>query len=150
MASTSPDWLSTVGRRPRREKNGVYHETQTEKLPSLPVDGSNKPKSELQNEPESLDQFKPHQDNTHRRLKPRHIQLIGIGGCVDESYHQIEVVDAKASLVALEPSELSFLCRSVCLYFSPIDISYADRRAGRAFTEVRCTEEAISSPVDEF
>ena len=29
------------------------------------------------------DSFKPRIDTTHRSLKPRHIQLIGIGGYVD-------------------------------------------------------------------
>ena len=28
------------------------------------------------------DSLKPVFDSTHRKLKPRHIQLIGIGGCV--------------------------------------------------------------------
>ena len=32
--------------------------------------------------PEYLDGLKPVYDSTHRKLKPRHIQLIGIGGLV--------------------------------------------------------------------
>jgi yeast amino acid transporter len=33
-----------------------------------------------QYEPDDSDDLKPVYDTTHRKLKPRHIQLIGIGG----------------------------------------------------------------------
>jgi amino acid transporter len=39
------------------------------------------------------DSIKPLSDHTHRKLKPRHIQLIGIGGYVEEvriHLHRIE------------------------------------------------------------
>lgn len=87
MASTSIGSLSTVGRRAQHEKNGLDDQAQTEKLSSIPIDGSNEPELDVPHGLEGSDHFKPHQDKTHRRLKPRHIQLIGIGGCVDESYH---------------------------------------------------------------
>lgn len=94
MASTSLDSLSTTGRVQHGE-NILNHQARTEMLPSIPIDGSNGPESEVPHGPEDLDQFKPHLDKTHRRLKPRHIQLIGIGGCVDGSYHQVEVVNSR-------------------------------------------------------
>ena len=37
---------------------------------------------------DSTNNLKPVGDSTHRKLKPRHIQLIGIGGCVHHCLFQ--------------------------------------------------------------
>lgn len=95
MASASIGSLSTFGRRAKQERDGLDDSAQTEKLSSLPVDGSNERESDVPHGIEDSDQFKPHQDKTHRRLKPRHIQLIGIGGYVYGSIHAIQYVDSR-------------------------------------------------------
>lgn len=95
MASTGVGSRFSVGRQVKHEKDGLNDSAQTEKLSSRHVDGSNEPESDVQHGLEGSDQFKPHQDKTHRRLKPRHIQLIGIGGYVDGSNHFIESMNLR-------------------------------------------------------
>lgn len=75
---------SIFGRRAQRDRDGLDDQVRTRKVPSRPIDGSNEPESEVLRGDEESDELKPHHDHTHRRLKPRHIQLIGIGGCVKE------------------------------------------------------------------
>ena len=57
----------------------------------------------------SVDSLKPIYDDTHRKLKPRHIQLIGIGGSV-VSLTEFCVHEAD---VAVEPSVLRYSSRLV-------------------------------------
>jgi amino acid permease len=97
MASTSLKLPSTAGRRAQHEKDGVSANASanglTEKLRSPPVDGSTDHETGEPYAMEDSDLFKPRYDHTHRKLKSRHIQLIGIGGCVDVLHRQISIPD---------------------------------------------------------
>ena len=58
----------------------------------------------------SDDSFKPILDHTHRKLKPRHIQLIGIGGYIGKLALSSRLLDADATRVGpLAPRCLSKL-----------------------------------------
>ena len=62
----------------------------------------------------SDDSFKPVFDDTHRKLKPRHIQLIGIGGYMSRLALSICVQDADAPRIGpLAPRCLSKLVSRV-------------------------------------
>jgi hypothetical protein len=92
MTSTSLDSKFAAGRRAQHEKDNLNlnDHARTEKLPSAPTDHSKDHEAAVPHavEIEDPDLLKPH-DNTHRTLKPRHIQLIGIGGWVDVSHYQV-------------------------------------------------------------
>lgn len=59
----------------------------------------------------SEDSLKPIYDDTHRKLKPRHIQLIGIGGYESNSAYRDSAEQANAFRVG--PLALRFLYRLV-------------------------------------
>ena len=72
-------------------------QAQVERLSSTPIDGENDREASVayaSTETRS-NVSKPYNDETHRRLKSRHIQLIGIGGCVDGRNKPIKNVDLR-------------------------------------------------------
>lgn len=83
MASTGQNLLITGGRRTKNEKRHENDQVQSEKLPSSLIKDGNDHEAAIPRAFEEMSLSKSHSDQTHRRLKSRHIQLIGIGGCVD-------------------------------------------------------------------
>lgn len=59
----------------------------------------------------SDDSNKPLFDSTHRKLKPRHIQLIGIGGCVEKVAKFLRNRDAEELLCRIGQLEQRSMCR---------------------------------------
>lgn len=92
MASTSLDSRFIAGRRAQDEKDNLSFNdlALTRKPSSSPINYSKDHEAAVPHaiEVKDPDLFKPRHDKTHRTLKPRHIQLIGIGGWVDGSHHQ--------------------------------------------------------------
>ena len=91
MASTTLVSRSTAGHQEQHEKKSGNDQASGEKLSSIP---GNDYEEVVEYANEDLDQFTPHHDKTHRRLKPRHIQLIGIGGCVHVSHNRKNSIQA--------------------------------------------------------
>lgn len=145
MASTALDSRYTAGYQEQHEKKSLNDQARREKLSSIPGNDS---EAVVQYATEDLDQFTPHHDNTHRRLKPRHIQLIGIGGCVHMSHHQFRDFDTSIlrSLITLGRLGQPFLCRLVCSYPFRWVSSNAHYRIGRSLTEVICIVKQTGSP----
>lgn len=85
MASTGTDLLPQDGPLLREKSNQSYDRNIGEKLPPLGPDGLHDPDTAMPYPGGEPNMFKPHFDSTHRKLKSRHIQLIGIGGCVHAS-----------------------------------------------------------------
>lgn len=83
MASTGLDVPSTSPQSTPKER---ISNKLIEGLPPQPADtipmpyGVGDEKAPRPYSPEDPEIYKPQSDKTHRRLKPRHIQLIGIGG----------------------------------------------------------------------
>ena len=75
MASTSPDRNPIADKYSIQGKEGDEKRTLHEKPIAYGIGDQVRPFSSA-----SDDSRKPLFDNTHRKLKPRHIQLIGIGG----------------------------------------------------------------------
>lgn len=97
MASTGLD-VPPASRRPTTKE--ILSNKLTEGLPSKPLGNLSTPygvddeKALAPYSPEDPEIYKSQTDRTHRRLKPRHIQLIGIGGWVIfywSSWHQYEI-----------------------------------------------------------
>ncbi|KAL4778372.1 hypothetical protein BJX76DRAFT_145464 [Aspergillus varians] len=63
----------------------------------------------INNREESIEEGRPGYDHTHRKLKPRHVQLIGIGGTIGTALY----VQIGKSLAKGGPGSL-FLAFTIC------------------------------------
>ena len=106
MTSTSLDRPSMAGVRSVRDNDGNEKHRMDETPITYGVG------NEIRASSSSSDDFdKPLFDNTHRKLKPRHIQLIGIGGYADCTRWFSWRTDAEHLSCCIAPLEQRFTCR---------------------------------------
>ncbi|KAL4957914.1 hypothetical protein BDW69DRAFT_141759 [Aspergillus filifer] len=96
----------------------------------------------INNREESIEEgLKPSYDHTHRKLKPRHVQLIGIGGTIGTAlYVQIGQTLAKGGpgslFIAFSIWCCVILCITVCMTTSVFPCPSNNIRTQRASTDL--------------
>lgn len=147
MASTTLDSRRTAGHQEQDEKKSVNDLASGEKLASIPGNDSEMV-VEYATATEDLDHFTPHHDKTHRRLRPRHIQLIGIGGCVHMSHHQSKKNWYKHTKAFghIRTIGTALYVQIGTLIPVSMGIKYAHYSTGRSLTQVICVVRLTGSP----
>ncbi|KAL9038846.1 MAG: hypothetical protein Q9214_005120 [Letrouitia sp. 1 TL-2023] len=106
MASTSFE-TAAHSEKPPYKDSSLFDRSQTgDVLPKGPLEAD----ENLRYSPDDDNSLKPVYDSTHRKLKPRHIQLIGIGGTIGTAlYVQIGIDQCIAEMVTYLPISSPFI-----------------------------------------